>query len=1237
MARPITFTAFGNAQISTAQSKFGGSSLVLDGSGDYISAPYETAIGKWNQATGFTLEYWIRLNSLSGTSYPDGGTHEFPSSYGNHNPTNNVNYWSFGPVDNGNVVFFYYTGGKVTTQTTGITLSTNTWYHLAFVYDGGTNSYKIFVNGVQRASASVSGTPQFNSGIPVVFGAAGQVTQYLNGYIDEVRVSNIPRYTANFTPQTAAFVNDANTELLLHMDGANGSTTITDDTTNPVVPIEGEAALSSSFTQSVSIEKIKGFTVDLTGFIEDDYIADNFFEYKGANAFLIADLTEVIGEIVTGTSNLTAAFTQDATAVKTVDAAVDFESLFSPSITAVASKNGETVMLAQANLSATAARTRDNDVALQTQVNLSLQGDRLRADSAVLSAVTAVTATILRVKQIDSSVAAAFSQTATATRIKQLDADLGSLFTPSITAVASKNGSIDLLASASLTAAPGNIQLLTADLASAFTQTVTTGFVKTDSAALSSQANLIAYAIEYQLRDNPYNRPIDLNSPPYTYSTTRTEGTHSLQADFTEFTENTNSFAIGADENFLIEFSFRPLNTSPYTRPMILEYGSADATNYQNIDSSDSFAIGVNTSFNVLAFTFWDSGAGAARTINGGTWNGTNSWTTVTVKRTGGVITINGADPIVFTGAFNIPTSNTIKFRNGFLSGSPPYTVLYDNFIFLRGSDTRAGATDQTTVAQYTFNEDPTDLWEKTFDGAADLAAQAAQDTQISVFFANNPAALNSQFTQTVEAGRIEATIIDLSAAFTQTAAATRIKSIAANLNTAFAQTVAVNKTASAEISKSATFTQTAAVTRTRADAATLNSQFTQTVTAGKIQQAAADFTAFYSQLTAAAKIGDFFVNAAVVADITTDAVAVKSAEFAHTTETFITVDADRTASGAANLTATFTQTVTGDRFRGDSATLPVVATQTAVAVRTLEDSANLLAEAALAAEVSGGFIGLTPTTLAGVFTQSATGLRIHPGVIELDSTVAQTATAVKSVTAAANIRAEFAQTAAVNKTVQGTADFTAFYTQLSAVVKIGDFLADMNAVTDLSVDAVVFGEGELPLEAEFTQTATATRIKQFSTDLSAQFTGEFSVTIAVDAQSTLDSEFAQSTAAVKVTEVTANLTGAFAPAITVNATRQGDIDLIATVTLTATGDRTRADAADLRAEFAVTAAGGIIKSDTVDLASEFALTASGKLVIVDRVIYTVPRENRAFSIHTENRAYAVPTETRTYSIQEES
>jgi len=51
----------------------------------------------------------------------------------------------------------------------------------------------------------------------------------LNGYFDEFRVSNIARYTGNYTPATQPFIDDLNTICLLHFDGSNGSQTFVDD------------------------------------------------------------------------------------------------------------------------------------------------------------------------------------------------------------------------------------------------------------------------------------------------------------------------------------------------------------------------------------------------------------------------------------------------------------------------------------------------------------------------------------------------------------------------------------------------------------------------------------------------------------------------------------------------------------------------------------------------------------------------------------------------------------------------------------------------------------------------------------------------------------------------------------------------------------------------------------------------------------------------------------------------
>lgn len=56
--------------------------------------------------------------------------------------------------------------------------------------------------------------------------AADAIAEYFNGLIDEVRISNVARYTASFAPSTVNFAPDANTVALYHLDESSGQTLI---------------------------------------------------------------------------------------------------------------------------------------------------------------------------------------------------------------------------------------------------------------------------------------------------------------------------------------------------------------------------------------------------------------------------------------------------------------------------------------------------------------------------------------------------------------------------------------------------------------------------------------------------------------------------------------------------------------------------------------------------------------------------------------------------------------------------------------------------------------------------------------------------------------------------------------------------------------------------------------------------------------------------------------------------
>jgi hypothetical protein len=207
----VTITAYGNAQIDTAQSKFGDASALFDGSGDYLDLNENIM-----PAGAFTIEMWYRPSSLASVQ----------TLWGNflNNETGSATLW----VNTNGQVNFYLKPSNIVSSTTY--LAVNTWYHIA-VRKNSSDGYALYINGVSESTATnataLSSTTnligtRFNNSL-------ASFAEFTNGWIDELRISNTARYTDNFTPSTSAFVNDANTLILLHMDGADASTTFTDD------------------------------------------------------------------------------------------------------------------------------------------------------------------------------------------------------------------------------------------------------------------------------------------------------------------------------------------------------------------------------------------------------------------------------------------------------------------------------------------------------------------------------------------------------------------------------------------------------------------------------------------------------------------------------------------------------------------------------------------------------------------------------------------------------------------------------------------------------------------------------------------------------------------------------------------------------------------------------------------------------------------------------------------------
>src|SRR3990167_8643626 len=119
-----TATPSGNAQIDTAQSKFGGASGLFDGTGDYVTVANHADFNF--SASNFTIDGWFRLNATTGLMTPFQGTTDY--TYG---------ILFRGDLDD--TIRLYLSSNNSSNDTangvTGTaTFTTGAWYHIALTW-----------------------------------------------------------------------------------------------------------------------------------------------------------------------------------------------------------------------------------------------------------------------------------------------------------------------------------------------------------------------------------------------------------------------------------------------------------------------------------------------------------------------------------------------------------------------------------------------------------------------------------------------------------------------------------------------------------------------------------------------------------------------------------------------------------------------------------------------------------------------------------------------------------------------------------------------------------------------------------------------------------------------------------------------------------------------------------------------------------------------------------------------
>lgn len=256
-----TFTPTSGTVISTASSKFGGSSLRLPGNPDILKTTIpHTAIA---DNSNWTIEGWVNLDNATYSG----------NKVMINTPCGSVNLRGFGTA-NSTVIEYYIMDKNLANavnwngNTNGASGSTvpGTWYHFALVHYNDT--FTIYGNGTANSVRS-GYTANYN-----LFGAStvtdsttfNQLAYPYAGYVDEMRISNVARYQgATITPPTSEFTNDDNTVMLYKFNGTNNSQEFV-DTSTPLsavtnVYLNGQATATSASITIPNSAKVNDIAV----------------------------------------------------------------------------------------------------------------------------------------------------------------------------------------------------------------------------------------------------------------------------------------------------------------------------------------------------------------------------------------------------------------------------------------------------------------------------------------------------------------------------------------------------------------------------------------------------------------------------------------------------------------------------------------------------------------------------------------------------------------------------------------------------------------------------------------------------------------------------------------------------------------------------------------------------------------------------------------------------------------
>lgn len=236
-----TWTNYGTAVLSTAQIKFGTTSLTLPGSSNsYVETTNFTSFG----GDGWTLEGWFYMNSTGDYRTVISSVNLYGFNLYYNKLTGHLNLSLAGSTSANNIA-------SDSSGTT--TIASSAWTKWSLDYNSST--YTLMVNGL--SDLTVTSTLIVNGQLGGVrFGLNASASDPFSGYIDEFRYTKgACRYVAAYIPESSAFTGD------VHFFDTNKMKMYYGDPTAWVEKIRlfvGEAVTDGTIVSSVVTYALKG-------------------------------------------------------------------------------------------------------------------------------------------------------------------------------------------------------------------------------------------------------------------------------------------------------------------------------------------------------------------------------------------------------------------------------------------------------------------------------------------------------------------------------------------------------------------------------------------------------------------------------------------------------------------------------------------------------------------------------------------------------------------------------------------------------------------------------------------------------------------------------------------------------------------------------------------------------------------------------------------------------------------